>query len=61
MGFPASSKEAKYEELLNGLHLANELSIKRLAIYSNSRLIANQALGEYMEKHLRMIQYLDKI
>ncbi|CAL9025070.1 unnamed protein product [Prunus brigantina] len=61
MGFPASHSEAKYEALLDGLHLAKELSIKRLAIYSNSQLIANQALGEYMEKYLRIIQYLDKV
>ncbi|CAL2271748.1 unnamed protein product [Prunus armeniaca] len=35
-------------------------SIKTLAVYSNSKLITNQASGEYMKKHLRMIQYVDK-
>ncbi|CAL2254389.1 unnamed protein product [Prunus armeniaca] len=36
LGFFASNNEAEYEALLAGLHLAKELSIKRLAIYSNS-------------------------
>ncbi|CAL8135806.1 unnamed protein product [Prunus armeniaca] len=43
------------------LRLAKELSIKRLAIYLDSQLIMNQASGEYMAKHLRMVQYLDKV
>ncbi|CAL8168584.1 unnamed protein product [Prunus armeniaca] len=43
------------------LRLAKELSIKRFAIYSDSQLITNQASGEYMAKHPRMVQYLDKV
>ncbi|CAL8168591.1 unnamed protein product [Prunus armeniaca] len=61
LGFPASNNEAEYEALLAGLCLAKELSIKRLPIYSDSQLITNQASGEYMEKHSRMIQYLNKV
>ncbi|XP_021802463.1 uncharacterized protein LOC110746545 [Prunus avium] len=61
LGFPASNNEAEYEALLAGLRLANELSIKKLAIYSDSQLITNQASGEYMAKHPRMILYLDKV
>ncbi|KAI5327728.1 hypothetical protein L3X38_027124 [Prunus dulcis] len=45
----------EYEALLPGLRLAKELTIKKLAIYSDSQLITNQASGEYMAKHLRMI------
>ncbi|CAL2239409.1 unnamed protein product [Prunus armeniaca] len=30
-------------------------------MYSDSQVITNQASGEYMEKHPRMIQYLDKV
>ncbi|CAL8996244.1 unnamed protein product, partial [Prunus brigantina] len=55
LGFPASNNEAEYEALLAGLHLAKELAIKKLAIYSDSQLITNQASGEYMAKHPRMI------
>ncbi|XP_020426524.1 uncharacterized protein LOC109950806 [Prunus persica] len=61
LGFSASNNEAEYEALLAGLRLAKELTIKRLAIYSDSQLITNQASGEYMAKHPRMIQYLDKV
>ncbi|KAI5311806.1 hypothetical protein L3X38_040979 [Prunus dulcis] len=48
LGFSASNNEAEYEALLAGLRLAKELTIKRLAIYSDSQLITNQASGEYM-------------
>ncbi|KAI5335180.1 hypothetical protein L3X38_025313 [Prunus dulcis] len=61
LGFPASNNEAEYEALLIGLCLAKELAINKLAIYSDSQLITNQALGEYMAKHPRMISYLDKV
>ncbi|CAL2270892.1 unnamed protein product [Prunus armeniaca] len=61
LGFSASNNEAEYVQLLAGLRLAKELSIKRLAIYSDSQLITNQASGEYMAKHPRMVQYLDKV
>ncbi|XP_020421432.1 uncharacterized protein LOC109949728 [Prunus persica] len=43
LGFSASNNEAEYEALLAGLRLAKELTIKRLAIYSDSQLITNQA------------------
>ncbi|KAI5338104.1 hypothetical protein L3X38_017375 [Prunus dulcis] len=56
-----SNNEAEYETLLVGLHATNELSIKGLAIYSDSQLITNQGSSEYMAKHPRMIQYLDKV
>ncbi|CAL8091983.1 unnamed protein product [Prunus armeniaca] len=61
LGFPASNNEAEYKALLAGLCLAKELTIKKLAIYSDSQLFTNQASCEYMAKHLRMILYLDKL
>ncbi|KAI5312418.1 hypothetical protein L3X38_041591 [Prunus dulcis] len=61
LGFPASNNEVEYEALLAGLRLTKELAIKKLAIYSDSQLITNQASGEYMAKHPRMILYLDKV
>ncbi|KAI5352420.1 hypothetical protein L3X38_005311 [Prunus dulcis] len=60
LGFPASNNEAEYEALLASLSLAKELATKKLAIYSYSQLITNQASSEYMAKHPRMILYLDK-
>ncbi|KAI5328251.1 hypothetical protein L3X38_027648 [Prunus dulcis] len=61
LGFPTSNNEAEYKALLAGFRLAKELSIKKLAIYSDSQLITSQASGEYMAKHPRMILYLDKV
>ncbi|KAI5343693.1 hypothetical protein L3X38_011569 [Prunus dulcis] len=61
VGFPASNNEAEYEALLPDLRLANELSIKKLAIYSDSQLITSQVSGEYMAKHPGMILYPDKV
>ncbi|KAI5317797.1 hypothetical protein L3X38_037504 [Prunus dulcis] len=61
LGFPASNNEEEYKALLAGLRLAKELAIKKLAIYSDSQLITNQASGEYMAKHPKMILYLDKV
>ncbi|CAL9025496.1 unnamed protein product [Prunus brigantina] len=64
IGFPTSNNEAEYEALLTGMRLSNEakeLTIKKLAIYSDSQLITNQASGEYMAKHPMMILYLDKV
>lgn len=61
LGCPTLNSEPKYEALLVELRLAKELSIKRLAIYSDFKLITNQASGEYMKKHPRMIQYVDKV
>ncbi|CAL8119125.1 unnamed protein product [Prunus armeniaca] len=61
LGFSASNNEAEYEALLDGLCLAKELAIKKLAIYSDSQLITNQGSGEYMAKHPRIILYLDKV
>ncbi|CAL8167531.1 unnamed protein product [Prunus armeniaca] len=61
MGFPTSNNEVECEALLAGLREEKELSIERLAIYSNSQLITNQVSEEYMAKHPIMIQYLDKV
>ncbi|KAI5321606.1 hypothetical protein L3X38_030677 [Prunus dulcis] len=55
LGIPASNNEAEYEALLAGLRLTKKLSIKKLVIYSDSQWITNQASGEYMAKHPRMI------
>lgn len=47
LGLKASKNEAKYEALLVGLWLAKELSVKSLAIHSDSQLITNQISDEY--------------
>jgi len=44
--FPASNNAAEYEALVNGLHIAIELGIKRLDVRGNSRLIIDQVMKE---------------
>jgi len=44
--FPASNNATKYEALVNGLHIAIELGIKRLDIRDDSRLIIDQVMKE---------------
>ncbi|CAL8076670.1 unnamed protein product [Prunus armeniaca] len=63
LGFPASNNEAEYEALLASLHLAMELSIKKLTIYSDSQPITSQTPGEYIAKHPRrsiLVEHLDQ-
>ena len=52
--FQASNNEAEYEALIAGLHLAKEMKVESLEIYSDSQLVFQitneyQALGEKMQ------------
>ena len=38
-GFQASNNEAEYEVLIARLHLAKEMKVESLEIYSNSQLV----------------------
>jgi ribonuclease HI len=40
--FKASNNVAEYEAALHGLHIAVELGIKRLMVFSDSALVINQ-------------------
>ncbi|XP_070667837.1 uncharacterized protein [Malus domestica] len=60
LGFKTSNNEAEYEALLAGLRIAKDLAVKNPAIHYDSQLITSQTTGEYMAKHLRMTQYLEK-
>ena len=41
-GFKASNNEAEYEALIEGLHLARELYVRNVKIFSDSQLVVNQ-------------------
>ncbi|KAM1954265.1 hypothetical protein ACFX1T_023632 [Malus domestica] len=41
--------------------MAKDLVVKKLAFHSDSQLITSQTTGEYMAKHPRMAQYLEKV
>ncbi|XP_068319766.1 uncharacterized protein [Pyrus communis] len=61
LSFKVSNNKAKYEALLAGLRLVNDLVVKMLMNYSDSQLITNQTLREYVAKHPKMARYLKKV
>jgi ribonuclease HI len=44
--FPAYNNIAEYEALVNGLHIATELGIRRLDVPGDSQLIVDQVMKE---------------
>jgi ribonuclease HI len=47
----ATNNVAEYTALVNALHLASELGLKKLDIFSDSELMVKQMAGEYRVKH----------
>jgi ribonuclease HI len=47
----ATNNVAEYTALVNALHLAAELGLKKLDIFSDSELLVKQMAGEYRVKH----------
>lgn len=47
----ATNNVAEYTALVNALHLASELGLKKLDIFSDSELLVKQMAGEYRVKH----------
>lgn len=47
----ATNNVAEYTALVNALHLAAELGLRTLDIYSDSELLVKQMAGEYRVKH----------
>ncbi|GJV88936.1 reverse transcriptase domain-containing protein [Tanacetum coccineum] len=60
-GFEATNNEAKYEALIAGLRIAEQMGIKSLQANVDSRLVANQVNGTYIAKKADMIRYLEKV
>ncbi|GJU49831.1 reverse transcriptase domain-containing protein [Tanacetum coccineum] len=59
--FDATINEAEYEALIAGLRIAEQMGVKNLQEYVDSRLVANQVNGTYVAKEADMIQYLEKV
>ncbi|GKA59708.1 reverse transcriptase domain-containing protein, partial [Tanacetum coccineum] len=57
----ATNIKAEYEALIAGLRIAEEMGVKNLQENVDSRLVANQVNGTYIEKEADMIQYLEKV
>lgn len=47
----ATNNVAEYTALVNALHLATELGLKKLDVFSDSELLVKQMAGEYRVKH----------
>lgn len=60
-GFTASNNEAEYEALLAGLRLARSVQARAITIFSDSLLMVNQILGEYLAQGFKMMAYLRKV
>ncbi|GFZ00557.1 hypothetical protein Acr_14g0001920 [Actinidia rufa] len=61
IGFKATNNEAKYEALLAGLRVATDLGVDSLDVFSDSQLVVNQVLRDYLTKDSRMVAYLDDV
>ena len=59
-GLKTSNNEVEYEALIEGLHLAHELQVCNVNIFSNSHLIVNQVNHIYIARREKMATYLDK-
>ncbi|GJX08836.1 reverse transcriptase domain-containing protein [Tanacetum coccineum] len=59
--FDATNNEAKYEALITGLRIAEQMGVKNLQANVDSRLVANQVNGTYVAKKADMIRYLEKV
>ncbi|GJX44166.1 reverse transcriptase domain-containing protein [Tanacetum coccineum] len=59
--FVATNNEVEYKALIAGLRIAEQMGIKNLQANMDSRLVANQINGSYIEKESGMIQYLEKV
>ncbi|GJZ62854.1 reverse transcriptase domain-containing protein, partial [Tanacetum coccineum] len=54
-------KDAKYEALIAGLRITEQMGVKNLQANVDSRLVANQVNGTYVAKEADMIRYLEKV
>ncbi|GJT07609.1 reverse transcriptase domain-containing protein [Tanacetum coccineum] len=59
--FEATNNETKYEALVAGLRIAEQIGVKNLQAHVDSRLVANQVNGSYIAKESGMVQYLNKV
>ncbi|GJY35548.1 reverse transcriptase domain-containing protein [Tanacetum coccineum] len=61
LNFSNSNKDVEYEALLAGLRIANEMQVKDIHAFVDSKLVASQVEGSYEAKGERMIKYREKV
>jgi len=54
---PCSNNVAEYNALLIGMQFADEIGVKNLEAYGDSKLIVSQVRGEYEVRHEDLILY----
>ena len=54
---PCSNNVAEYNALLIGMQLADEIGVKNIEAYGDSKLIVNQVRGEYEVRHEDLVPY----
>jgi len=54
---PCSNNISEYNALLIGMQLTEEIGVKNLKVYGDSKLIANQVHGEYEVRHEDLVPY----
>ena len=54
---PCSNNVAEYNALLIGMQFADEIGVKNLEAYGDSKLIVNQVRGEYGVRHEDLVPY----
>ena len=59
--FSTSNNATEYEALINGLHIAIELSATRLYVYGDSKLVVDQVMQESSCKRPLMIAYCQEV
>ncbi|KAJ1396464.1 Ribonuclease H domain [Sesbania bispinosa] len=58
--FPCTNNEAEYEALILGLHMAEELGVKRLRIRGDSNLVIKQLKGQFGAKEESLAMYKEE-
>ena len=61
LGFSATNNEAEYEELLQGMAMVRTMGGKAIEMFSDSRLVVGQVMGELEARDVRMQQYLSQV
>jgi ribonuclease HI len=59
--FPASNNVAEYEALVNGLHIAIELGVRRLDARGDSQLVIDQVMKNFHCRDPKMEAYCDEV
>jgi ribonuclease HI len=59
--FPASNNVAEYEALVNGLHIAIELGVRRLDARGDSQLVIDQVMKNSHYRDRKMEAYCDEV